>query len=457
VRPWTDEDARGRCAVLLEDDADAIEFELALAWLASTGNPGAALVAPLVKRAGALLKRGGDPLFAALLLAACDPAFEFFPQTWRRDSHLVVRDGQETWEAFGDPLPNLTAEERSPIPLLVTRLREVVDILQGRAPRRVLLATPGDSQGWIEPAVFRERFLAHGGIAPFPADLTQALLRLRPEGREAVLGELGLTMPPVTAQIRVEWRSHGSASTKPNGEPMWVWWGPFVKPASPAQAAQGMDAASPAVIQPWPDDDFWRGSMIDALPCAEVALIHPPSTLPLVEAGIGVMNSAAGDDATPTGAEHVLRALSRHPGAWTVETAQLLALGMSAKHAEIRAQAAELLAAAVPARIAVAAAAEGFAACAVAVVLNRWAHAFRDAASLAPAAVIDLLAALLPRLDPKARGLGALLTVLLDEATRQRHLPASDTLAAWLAQFSGASASAKAARAIQALSTPKKP
>jgi len=96
-------------------------------------------------------------------------------------------------------------------------------------------------------------------------------------------------------------------------------------------------------------------------------------------------------------------------------------------------------------------AAQGFAVCAPAIALTRWAEAFADAAAIAPFAAIDTLAALLPSLPAKAHGLGALLTVLLDETTRHRRLPASGALAAWLDQFGGASATAKTARAIRAL------
>jgi hypothetical protein len=421
-RPWTDADARERCAALLEDASDAIEFELMLAWLASADNPGAAL-APLVKRARKLVERSGH-YPAALTLAACVPGFKFFPRQPKQP----------------------TEEESSPLPSLVTRLREVAAVLQGRAPRRPLLATPTSGHGWIAPAAFRDRLAAHQNTAPFPADLTQALLRLHPEGRDAVLAASGLTMPPVTAQIRIAWHSHGSDIKKPNGEPRWVWWYPVVTPA-----ADDADEDSPAVIPPQSEDDRKIGDWVDLLTCAEIGWIHPPSTTMLVALCIGLMNDETNGTEVVYGVEHVLPVLSRHPGAWSAETAQLLALGMAARRADIRAQAAELLAAAVPARISAADAAAGFAACAHTVALNRWASAFADAARIACATAVDVLAALLPRLDPQTRGLGALLTVLLDEATRLQRLPASPALTAWLQRFSGASASAKTARALRAL------
>ena len=60
------------------------------------------------------------------------------------------------------------------------------------------------------------------------------------------------------------------------------------------------------------------------------------------------MNVAASDDAEHRAAA-ILRVLATHPGAWRSETAQLLALGMAAKQAGVRAQAVEVFAAAIPA------------------------------------------------------------------------------------------------------------
>ena len=98
--------------------------------------------------------------------------------------------------------------------------------------------------------------------------------------------------------------------------------------------------------------------------------------------------------------------------------------------------------------------AQAFAACAPAIVLTRWARSFADAATLAPAAVIAVLGGLLPRLDPQARGIGALLTVLLDESLRHARPVEDVDLRGWLAGFAGGSAAAKAAKALLALGTP---
>lgn len=149
----------------------------------------------------------------------------------------------------------------------------------------------------------------------------------------------------------------------------------------------------------------------------------------------------------------VLKALAKHPGEWTPETMQLVAFGMATKRSDLRAQACELFAVAVPSRLDAASAAQGFAACSPAVVLTRWAEALKDVASLAPAALIDLLTLLLPRLDQKERGLGALMSLLLDESLRHSSAVNDAALRDWLGGFKGASAAAKTAKALLALKT----
>ena len=443
VRPWSDADALERYAALLEDPGDAIEVELALAWLAGAGRP-ADTLAPLVKRAAKISSDRPAYWISQLLVAAADPSAKYLPQTFWQRITTLFRHGK-TVQEYGDPEPRPTEEETSVLPSFVTRLREVTEILRGKAPRRPLLATPTDTHGWIDPAVFRDRYLAHRSpkaIKPFPVDLTQALLRLHPEGRQPVLAEFGLALPPVTETLRIEWRSRGSDSTKANGEPQWVWWDPFVH-ADPAEAPS---ATQPAVIPSTPADPYrsYRGTT--ELVTGELGMVHPASTLPLVAVGVKILNNALSEVEHQAGP--VLATLARPPGAWTAETAQLVALGMATQPAALRAQAVEVLVAAVPARLSVDAAAEGFAACAPAIVLTRWAGSFTDAAGLAPTVVVDLLTALLPRLDRGTRGIGALLTVLLDESLRLGR-PASDAaLRAWLAGFTGSSAAAKTAKAL---------
>lgn len=89
-----------------------------------------------------------------------------------------------------------------------------------------------------------------------------------------------------------------------------------------------------------------------------------------------------------------------------------------------------------------------------ALVLPRLAGSFSDAAALAPTIVLDLLTALLPRLDRATRGLGALLAILLDASLRHHRTATDAALRDWVTGFAGSSAAAKAAKAQIALSSP---
>ncbi|WP_312431250.1 DUF6493 family protein [Achromobacter sp.] len=448
LRPWTDADATERYAGLLDAPADVLEFELALAWLATSGQV-AATVAPLAKRARHLAERDTQHYAAALLLAAHDRDGPFLPQKyWQKTTSQLV-NGEWVYENVGDPQPLPSAEQASLLPSFITRLREVAGIVQGRAPRRPLLATPTDTQGWIDADVLLARFEAgRESGAPLPVDLVQALLRVHPEHRARVVEVTGGAGPQITDTVRIEWRSRGSSSLKADGSPQWVWWSPVVH----AEPAEAPTATQPALIPSGPPLQQ-EGVNAHALVCAELGLANPASTLPLAAASIEIMNVAAGDEAEHR-APAVLRVLAVHPGVWQPETVQLLALGMSAKQAEVRAQAVEVFAAAIPDRVDATVAAQAYAACAPAIVLTRWAASFADAATLAPVAVIAVLGGLLPRLDAKARGIGSLLTVLLDESLRHAHPVGDAGLRGWLAGFTGTSAAAKAAKALLALKKP---
>ena len=184
--PWTDEDAQERYAALLEAPADALEFELALAWLATSGQV-AATIAPLAKRARHA-ERDEQHYAAALLLAAHDPASAFLPRKFWQNTRSRQVDGEWVRENVGEPKALPSAEETTMLPSFVTRLREVAGIVQGRASRRPLLATPTDTQGWVDADVLLARYEAgKESGAPFPVDLTQALLRVPPEQRARVV------------------------------------------------------------------------------------------------------------------------------------------------------------------------------------------------------------------------------------------------------------------------------
>lgn len=428
VQPWSDDDARERYAALLEDSADVIEFELALGWLATTSTAHAVL-APLAARARTRLRSWEGRYPAALLLAALDPEFAFLaPERWQADyPHLRPRE-----------------EETSPIPSFVTRLREVSAILQRRAPRRPLLAVPTDTHGWIDPQVLasRLRVAERDGVPALPADATQAALRLGPDPGDAAR-ELGLPQSVVTADIDLEWRYRESKLRDARGNPECGFWDLRVLAAD----ALAPVSKHPALI---PSGDVLVYAADDPRPAilsGEIALVHPASTLPLVAASLTLFLTWR-DATRPLGEEAVLDVLLWHPGRWTPATVQVVALGMTHKRHDIRVRAAELLVAAVPARIDSDAAATGFAACAPHCVLTRWAEAFADAATLAPGLVIELLTALLPRLDRTLRGIGALLGVLLDESIRSGRAVTDPDLRAWLSGFKASSAVAKTARRL---------
>ena len=183
---------------------------------------------------------------------------------------------------------------------------------------------------------------------------------------------------------------------------------------------------------------------------ASLSLISPTSTLPLVAAAVPVMHHVMSEVNHAAGP--ILNGLASHPGSWTAETAQVVALGMAAHDAGLRTQTVELFAAAIPARISAAQAAVGFIACQPAVALNRWSASFSDAATIARVAVIDLLTQLLPKLPHDTRGVGALLGVFVDESLRHHRAVADPHLRNWLEAFAGSSGAATAARAALKLS-----
>jgi hypothetical protein len=182
---------------------------------------------------------------------------------------------------------------------------------------------------------------------------------------------------------------------------------------------------------------------------ASLSLISPASTLPLVAAAVPVMHHVMSEVNHAAGP--ILNGLASHPGPWTSETAQVLALGMAAHDAGLRTQAVELFAASIPSRISAAQAAVGFAACQPAVALNRWSSSFSDAATIGPIAVIDLLTHLLPKLPRDTRAVGALLGVLVDESLRHHRAVTDPDFRNWLGAFTGSSGAAKAAKAALSL------
>lgn len=135
--------------------------EPALAGLAATDDRG--LLAALTKRATTLLKRDGfrgdHPVragFARLVLIAAGAE-------------------DRSRRSLAPDLPELLRD----------RLDHVTGVVAGRTSPRVLLATPSDTDGWVDP----EAFVARLATNPEPplADLVGGLLRLAPNDRSGAL------------------------------------------------------------------------------------------------------------------------------------------------------------------------------------------------------------------------------------------------------------------------------
>lgn len=504
VVPWDDNEVVDQIAALLEGGSDPIAFEQALAWLARAQSP-AAVLQPLVKRA-AKQKQSEARYIAVLILAAADPASEFLPQQYYSSKTSSLYDG-DPGPGFGEVWAQPTAEAQSALPLLVRRLREVAAIVQGRSQKRPLLATPTDRCGWIEPGVLVDRFLQTdaAGAGPLLYDFIQALLRLEKQGRpmalaqltataisdtnaeaaavlhyalggdgsdihtrawwaaasvargneadinprlyEAGLIESGLGLPP-TAEV--SWESRSNIHETRKGPKTSTWWYPTI-------LASGVEEPSPDYPLLLPSEhplvSGHRYTLLSrqAVTIHQLALVYPASTLPLAATAFGLLNAAVKSN-TSDGEEHVLTALAAHQGTWTSVTSQLLALGLSADRAEVRAQSAELLLQAVPTRVSPEMFAAAMAECHEACKLTRWAAALKDAAGISARGsriVVDVLSHLLPRLDRGAQGVGTLLGLLLDETIRSE-LPIDAALRTWLGGFTGASGTAKTAKALLA-------
>ena len=110
---WSDDDAVGRFAPLIEGEIDVFEFESALAWLAEAADP-AAVLSPLTTRARKRIDSAGA-YPAAVLLSVTDGR----PFRGHRDS-------QQT--AYTNPRNN------SSLPAFDERIHEVIRMATGAEP-----------------------------------------------------------------------------------------------------------------------------------------------------------------------------------------------------------------------------------------------------------------------------------------------------------------------------------
>lgn len=377
VVPWGD-DALERAAALIEG-GDALELELAMAWVAVTDDA-ADVLAPLAKRARTCAKRESVP--AEFIHAVLDPEAPSIPP-----SALDPFHGATSGKGDG--------EIGSALRVWAIRMREVVEMVRGERPRRALFATPSDGDGWIAWDGFAERAV-DPTPAP-PADLFQGIWRLRPEDRERGAALLGMTVPERTTYDKEFW--------------------------------QDLYTLQPQHLQ-------------------AMALAFPDDTSPLVPTASMALHRGLAEVAPRQLDALSLELLARHPGRWDVATGTCVALGLASRHQAVRASAAELLAARVPDRLVPDQMATAMAEVVPEVTLSRWAGSLADAAQLNPDAVIDVLTALLPRLEPRAIGVAKLLTLLHDEQVRKGLVTQDPALRGWLAQFSGRSAAATAAQRL---------
>ncbi|MDO5067188.1 MAG: DUF6493 family protein [Propionibacteriaceae bacterium] len=424
VVPFTDEDALERVAALLEDARDPMELELLLAWLATAEHP-AERLASLRARVQKMSESFKDhdilgPLLRAVF-ALPEEKGRGKPKQWRFKEVPAgaPEDAEGLWRH---------------------RVLEVTEIVTGQAPRRALLATPSDTHGQLSGEVFLTRVAEAQerlGVDAAelkercPGDLVQAAMRLSDADREQAEQVLGFSLPQPSKRVQLEWRRVDSDEKKPNGKPMWVWWRTEVLCVpNPGQKISGGRRRGSYGTDPTP-----------------VLLMDPHGTAYVVAQGVGPAMWAV-EETSHREMDQVLGWLLVSGGAWTPETAQLVGMGLSGSRQETRSLAAELLAEAIPARLPVAETAEGLAACVVGCKVNRWVSSLTDAAALSPGVVVDLLTALLPRLDRGLRGVGGLLQLLLDEQLRLGHSCQDPALREWLAGFTGSSAAAKTAKKL---------
>ncbi|MEV4836829.1 hypothetical protein AB0K05_20045 [Nonomuraea sp. NPDC049486] len=118
---------------------------------------------------------------------------------------------------------------------LARRLNEVIELFESGGSVPVLLATPTEPTGHVDPVTLLERMESPGGAEPLEADFHQALLRL-PRRLDPALAERadrlgsapgralahwlrrgGLPDPDVTCQVRTRANQYGSASVEVDG------------------------------------------------------------------------------------------------------------------------------------------------------------------------------------------------------------------------------------------------
>lgn len=371
LTPWTDEDAPQRLRAMFLGDPNPTEFECALAWLVTASDLSA------VTKAWRTVSQGGERMFW------WQPAPRFFATALRDEKTLAELQEQHHWEST----------------TLTRRLDEIVQVIHGRTPGRVLLATPTDTSGVLAPEDFRTRWTAlqNAGLSPLPEDLDLALHRVLPAHRAELEALAGARASGTAAPGDDDYRHHARETL----DSMLTWW-------------------------------------------ADCTDTHP-----FTVTASGVLEHGLSWDVNRN-VRAVLDRMELQPVPVTVDEAVALAYGLSDMRAEYRLMATDTLVVLLGGTLSVADAVDGFAQAAPECTLTRWSRCFADAADLSPALVCDLLTALLPRLDRKERGMAQLLGVLAEVQARLRRPVSDPALRDWLGGFTGSSKATKTAKALLA-------
>jgi hypothetical protein len=468
----TDVSLAERGAALLAGDTDAYSIELFLAGAVEMPAVSTEL-APLRKQARAVL---ANPNSSDLRKYLAEVVLSAIGEPGKARVHPHGASGMA-----GD--------------LLTARLAEIVEMLAGHRPRQVLLATPTDLAGWLDPDVFVSRLTTVDDV-PARYDLIGALLRLAPTGRESALasaadvpGEIGTAVryalggPSGTigdaslwlaaARGRAPFDDHpdlirvgltgggaGSAATyslvvEPttsryveNGRTRTLtwWWATLtVDPAGGTEhaerptvvAARGPHKSPSA----GPDWVAWG------------ATIWPHDAESFLAREFDDLWYAAGTYPQVTYATAaVLTALRDHPGRLGPMAAATLALGLAAREVRYRALAVDAFLALIPTgRLPPSCLAEMMAVVANHCPAKRWAAALRDAGLDAGPAVVAVLIDLLPRLSASHGGLNALLETLYEESLRSGSPLSDPALKTWLTMVGAGAKGSKSAQAARAL------
>jgi hypothetical protein len=456
------------------------------------------------ERAAALLAGGTDPWEIELLLASlatvASPADEL--GALRKQARKVFMNPRHAWAlrrsvaavvlaVVGDEDAELDVSGH----LLAGRLAEVMGILAGRRRPGVLLATPTDHAGWLDPQVFVAR-LASLETPPAHHDLVAALLRLSTDGRDRALaaaetlpGEPGAAAryalggpsshvrtpsvwvaaartrapfddDPRLIKAGLDGAGQGRAATyglklvpkvhryEERGHTRTVtWWSPSLL-VHPAGAMESSD--QPTVVAP---RELIGESELssDWIPWAAQIWPHDGETFFALSVADVLIASSTYPEVTYRTAA-VLDALLTHPGRLGPMAASVLAAGLSARDVEYRTRAADAFVALMPtARMPAALLADAMTNLAGHCTATRWAATLRDAANAsddAARSVVDLLALLLPQLPHDHPGLHALVATLHEESIRVGSTPSHGALRSWLAGLSGGSKGVKAAKAL---------